>query len=737
MENSKKYFQGTKELIDQTMHKYLYVLIKYIFFEGNLNKRTKELLYSFTHKINEAYNINIILNTKKGKTWYSFDNLKKILNFAKEQNFVFISEILENIIIRVLSFAFKVNSQDCFGKFIYNDLKALKEEKGKKMIEWIVNDHLQIFKDIDDGGQQKAKDNIINILKHDIGYDVLYNKAKFDKVKKDNLFIKNNAFAQFLYELNLIRYVANNELKNYNNKQTEETTFGTVSKSTINELKSCYLFQSSLNIKEKDYKLPIILSLLISIYIYYQNENSPLMNYTNDSEKLSKLNFIYDISEAAINDCYLNIIIKPIRIEPKIEELKFNKNRFGFEGILELHKAILFNKGIKKISIKNCLIKSYYLLTFAKNFNLFRNDNIEELDISFNYLQNDASIYLEKLISILRGLKTLILSYNFFKNGLSTLFVSLKKLYRQNKTKLDKLILVKCQLDDISFYELGELLKSKYCKLKCLCLNENKIPSDVNFFNALKKNKSLKEIYLYDCGISSDKVDEINKIISNSNLECLYINGNPIYDFNQYISILYRNSLVKFEKEKKRDDYFIDNPCLFNLNLNETDCFNRNSDKIILIKEGIDRTNLTLLDLTSVFQGFKYKSLYTKEYYYELQMIIEDLKEKQDDYINALKNIFENDILVKEYENKLENIFRDEFKDLESNVKKIIKDPNSKNYFFIRRKSEELKNTSINNSETEKNNRVEKLINYFRYRIAKNIIEENTKTRDKKKMILI
>lgn len=265
MENSKKYFQGTKELIDQTMHKYLYVLIKYIFFEGNLNKRTKELLYSFTHKINEAYNINIILNTKKGKTWYSFDNLKKILNFAKEQNFVFISEILENIIIRVLSFAFKVNSQDCFGKFIYNDLKALKEEKGKKMIEWIVNDHLQIFKDIDDGGQQKAKDNIINILKHDIGYDVLYNKAKFDKVKKDNLFIKNNAFAQFLYELNLIRYVTNNELKNYNNKQTEETTFGTVSKSTINELKSCYLFQSSLNIKEKDYKLPIILSLLISI----------------------------------------------------------------------------------------------------------------------------------------------------------------------------------------------------------------------------------------------------------------------------------------------------------------------------------------------------------------------------------------------------------------------------------------------------------------------------------------
>ena len=114
----------------------------------------------------------------------------------------------------------------------------------------------------------------------------------------------------------------------------------------------------------------------------------------------------------------------------------------------------------------------------------------------------------------------------------------MKKLYREKKTKLETLILVKCILNNNDFYELGELLKSKYCQLKCLCISQNIIPSEINFFNSLKKNRSLKEIYLYDCGINSEKSDEIDRIISNSNLEIIHLNANPIYDFNQFIICL-------------------------------------------------------------------------------------------------------------------------------------------------------------------------------------------------------
>ena len=71
--------------------------------------------------------------------------------------------------------------------------------------------------------------------------------------------------------------------------------------------------------------------------------------------------------------------------------------------------------------------------------------------------------------------------------------------------------------------------------MKCLCINDNEIPSKINFFKVLKKNRSLNEIYLNGCLLKSDKSDEIDRIISNSNLESIYLNKNPIHDFNQYI----------------------------------------------------------------------------------------------------------------------------------------------------------------------------------------------------------
>ena len=75
------------------------------------------------------------------------------------------------------------------------------------------------------------------------------------------------------------------------------------------------------------------------------------------------------------------------------------------------------------------------------------------------------------MISHLKGLKTINLSCNDIGIGLSSFFVMLKQLYRQGKTNLENLIINKCNLDKYSFYELGELLKCKYCGLKRLYLN--------------------------------------------------------------------------------------------------------------------------------------------------------------------------------------------------------------------------------------------------------------------------
>ena len=101
--------------------------------------------------------------------------------------------------------------------------------------------------------------------------------------------------------------------------------------------------------------------------------------------------------------------------------------------------------------------------------------------------------------------------------------ITLKKLYRERKINLEKLSLNQCLLDDIAFYELGELLKSKYCKLKYLYLNFNNIPSTTNFLKKIKKNGSLVQIYFNDNNIESNDTDNILRIISNTKTAAITI----------------------------------------------------------------------------------------------------------------------------------------------------------------------------------------------------------------------
>ena len=65
--------------------------------------------------------------------------------------------------------------------------------------------------------------------------------------------------------------------------------------------------------------------------------------------------------------------------------------------------------------------------------------------------------------------------------------------------------------------------------------------------------------------------------------------------------------------------------------MNEADCYNRNSAKIKLLKGGIEKTNLSILDLTSVLSGFEIIKEGSKEYFGEVQKIRNDLQKQLDD----------------------------------------------------------------------------------------------------------
>ena len=303
--------------------------------------------------------------------------------------------------------------------------------------------------------------------------------------------------------------------------------------------------------KKKDIKIlrasiRIIRAFLIQVFIYSQNSHSPLMKYISKDpdSKCEVIPFTYDLKGAYVKEKFAYIILSPVRIEPRITKIILTQNNLGESGICEIGKISIFNKNIKSIEINTSMIKDYYVDCLNRVMGLFDNDSVEELNISFNYLKDISEENFTKLISHFRGLKSLNLTLNHFKRGVSSLFIVLKKLYRKGKTKLEALFLNRCLFDEATFYELGELLKCKYCKLKKLSLNGNVIPYNINFFEKLKKNKSLREIYLSKTEIGNNNVDDILKIISTTHIHYLYLYKNKISSFNYFLKLLYRTKKI-------------------------------------------------------------------------------------------------------------------------------------------------------------------------------------------------
>ena len=718
-----KYFEQTKYILNPTIHKCLYVLVKYLFFGKEYMKNAQYKLKNFISKLNKV-------GLKFGKDLLyrnncDIDSLKTIFKFIKSQNFALSTEIFENLIIRVLSFAFVTKNDEFFGKYLYNNIEELRSKNGKKLLmEWIDDTLLKgLFND--------NNQTLDFALSADENLKNTDDDEKEDIIRSINLTSKQSTFLQILF------YSLKN--KNIIDRSTESQNLNTTTTTTITETNtqiytqlSQFFYGSELGKKKRDKILTASVSILISTYIHYLNRKSPLMSYLLDKPNLEKIPFVFDLSEAGISDMYSNTILNPLRIEPRITDLELNKNRFDDYGMLELHRLLMFNINIKKISLSGCTTKPIALNTFNDNFAPFDNYNVEELNMSSNYLKSDADINLTKLITYFKGLKILVLSHNILKSGLGYFFVTLKSLYRKGQSNLEELYLVNCELDDISLYELGELLKSKYCKLKCLCLNENKIPFDIDFFKALKKNRSLEEIYFYDCDINSERVDEIERIISNTNLQLLYLYKNKIHDFNQYIRILYRTNLIKNQKEKTRN-ILINYPSLFNLNMNNSKCYNQNSEKLDLMLEGFKSTNLSILDLSSVLVDPHFEDNNVNfKYYTEVIKILNYLKDKQKEYKKALNDILVNKVDVEKNEKKLKgkNI---KVYDSNKDIQDIINEENSKYSAFVIEKI----NNVIHSTPSFNKERQDEIQKYINYKKSLNKFRENDKIKELKKLILI
>ena len=69
------------------------------------------------------------------------------------------------------------------------------------------------------------------------------------------------------------------------------------------------------------------------------------------------------------------------------------------------------------------------------------------------------------------------------------------------------------------------------------------------------------------------------RVISNTNIDYLYLYKNKINDFSQLLRIIFRTKLIKKEEEKNLSGF----PYLYNLDLGNNNCYNKNIDKINLL----------------------------------------------------------------------------------------------------------------------------------------------------------
>ena len=193
-------FDDLKSLLDTEYYKFLLILLKNIFLKPN-NKTTKSLdsstkLREYIEIINEKFfddNENSKLSTE-----YSLKNLKNILNFVKTQNRLYASEIVENLLIIIFSFAFKTRKENTFGKYIYNNIQRLREKKNDEFSKWFIPDKFNV--------EFHNENDIRNLLNNDA----------FVEDKERSFFQKNNILMNFLLELHKEKYSSEKYKANQN-----------------------------------------------------------------------------------------------------------------------------------------------------------------------------------------------------------------------------------------------------------------------------------------------------------------------------------------------------------------------------------------------------------------------------------------------------------------------------------------------------------------------------------------
>ena len=729
-QNYKKHLiKDPKAIIDESIHLFLFALFKKIIIKSKKSSLLEKKLNDFVKTINAK----IIKDKERQINFeYSITNLKNILLFVKSQNNIFAGDIIEGILIYTFSYAFYSDIDNSFGKYIYSNLSKIKDRNNY--------DLSYMFKP--DNFVPDELKNIKSLLLIDTSiWDIIY---KSTDEKQANCVLLN--FLSLIYKEKFI--IINNQKNNksmiyinkgdFNNHKLSQKIYEQIKDNSTTVLDRDTSSNSIMSFLS--YNIPLLLnrSFFIKVFIYYQNKNSPLMDYIHEKDNKAWIPFNYELKGAYIEGSFASTVLSPTRIEPRINKISLSQNNLRENGLYEIGKDILFNKNIKKIDLNSSLIRNYFLEYLNTSLGIFVNYSVENLNLFFNYLRENGEEYFAKLLSHFKGLKVLILSCNDLKKGLTSFFIVLKKLYRKKEISLETLVLNKCLLDDSSYYELGELLQCKYCKLQKLYLIGDVLPYNINFLKKLKKNNSLTEIYLNKTDIGNNNVEDILRVINNTDIRYLYLYKNKITNMSDLLRIIYRTKIVK-EENNYLDNKIDEESFLINLDLSNNDIYFNNKNYINLLNKIIDESCLYCLDISHILYGPNPQRREINEKNVEYRKKVEELQKKLEkdytDYINLIRNLRNNEVDIK---NNIHLENDQTLYEFDKDINTITMDKKAEYPVFLKQNAAKLLFDRGKNFELKEfSDMYDKLVQYMILRRSQKAYKELEEKRKEKKLIII
>ena len=123
-------FEDIESLIDIKIYKFLFLLMKTIFLKNDYKVIENQNILNILDDYIKMINNNIIKDKNRQiSKEYTKQNLLNIFKFVKTQNRLYAAEILENILMYIFSLVFKTEKENTLGKYIYSNLKKIKDSK--------------------------------------------------------------------------------------------------------------------------------------------------------------------------------------------------------------------------------------------------------------------------------------------------------------------------------------------------------------------------------------------------------------------------------------------------------------------------------------------------------------------------------------------------------------------------------------------------------------------------------